>query len=68
MTALVALWTAIVALVISGASAAAVMAWHHDHRRLDELAGRLQVDCRIEALTVQTMAAMRDAVRGGGRQ
>lgn len=68
MTALMALGIAVLALVLSGAGVWALIAWRKNRQVFDELAERLYVDSRLEQLTVQTLAAMRDAVRrGGGR-
>ena len=66
MAAVVALVIALLALAVSFAGAWAVLAWQRDRRRLDELASQLYADSRLEALTLQTLAAMRDAVRGRG--
>lgn len=68
MTAMVALVIAVLALAFSGAGVWALMAWRQNRRTFDVLAEYLYVDSRLEALTAQTLAAMRDAVRrGGGR-
>jgi hypothetical protein len=63
MAALIALGIAVLALVLSGAVAWAVAAWRRDRRSADALAARLQADSRIEELTAQTLAAMREAAR-----
>ena len=65
MTALLALGIAVLALMLSGAGVWALIAWRKNHRRFDALAERLYVDSRLEALTVQTLAAMREAARRG---
>ena len=66
MTAPVALGLAVLALVLSGAGVWAMVAWRKSRHVFDELAERLYVDTRLEQLTAQTLAAMRDAVRRGG--
>lgn len=66
MTALMALGIAVLALVLSGAGVWALVAWRRSRQVFDELAERLYVDSRLEQLTTQTLAAMRDAVRRGG--
>ena len=66
MTALVALGIAVLALVLSGTGVWAVVAWRRSRQVFDELAERLYTDSRLEQLTVQTLAAMREAVRRGG--
>lgn len=66
MTAVIALIIAILALTLSTIGTLAIVAWRKDRRRLDVLAERLHVDSRIEALTVQTLAAMREAARRAG--
>ncbi len=63
MAAFAALGVAVLALVLSGAGAWAVAAWRRDRRSADVLAAWLQADSRIEELTAQTLAAMRDAAR-----
>jgi hypothetical protein len=68
VTALVALGFAVLALALSGAGVWALFAWRQNRRAFDALAERLFVDGRIEALTTQTLAAMRDAVRRSGGQ
>ncbi len=65
MTALMALGIAILALVVSGAGVWALVAWRKSRQVFDELAEHLYVDSRLEQLTAQTLAAMRDAVRRG---
>lgn len=68
MTALAALGIAVLALVLSCAGVWALVAWRRSRHAFDELAERLYVDSRLEHLTTQTLAAMRDAVRrSGGR-
>jgi len=66
MTAVMALGIAVLALVLSGAGVWALVAWRRSRRYFDELAERLFVDSRLEQLTTQTLAAMRDAVRRAG--
>lgn len=63
MAALIALGIAVLALVLSGAAAWAVAAWRRERRSAGLLAARLQADSRIEELTAQTLAAMREAAR-----
>ena len=63
MAALIALGIAVLALIVSCAGAWAVAAWRRDRRSADGLAARLQADSRIEELTAQTLAAMREAAR-----
>ena len=68
MTAVAALAVAVVALVLSSTGVWALVAWRRSRHAFDELAERLYVDSRLEHLTTQTLAAMRDAVRrSGGR-
>lgn len=61
-----ALGIALLALALSSAGVWALVAWRKSRHTLDELAERLYVDSRLEQLTVQTLAAMRDAARRGG--
>ncbi len=68
MTALVALAIAVLALALSSAGVWAVFAWRQNRRSLDALAEGLYADSRLEALTAQTLSAMRDAVRRAGDQ
>jgi hypothetical protein len=63
VTALVALVVAALALALSGAGVWAAIAWRQDRSRLDALAERLYVDSRLEQLTSQALAAMREAAR-----
>lgn len=63
MAALIALGIAVLALVLSGAVAWAVAAWRRERRSADMLAAQLQAEGRIEELTAQTLAAMREAAR-----
>ena len=67
MTAIVALGIAILALALSGASVWALIAWRTSRRSFDVLAERLYADSRLEQLTAQTLAAMREAARRTGR-
>lgn len=57
---------AVLALALSGVGVWAAVAWRRSHRQLDALAEQLYVDSRIETLTVQTLAAMREVARRGG--
>lgn len=66
MTAVVALGVAVLALVLSGAGILALIVWRENRNRVNGLAERLLVDARMEQLTSQTLAAMRDAARGRG--
>ena len=66
MTALVALSVAILALVISCAAVLALIAWQRSRHAINSLAEYLSVDSRLEQLTVQTLAAMREAARREG--
>jgi hypothetical protein len=68
VAAFVALGVAVLALAISSAGVWALLAWRQNRRALATLTERLAVDSRIEALTVQTLASMRDAVRRAGGQ
>lgn len=61
MAALIAVGIAVLAL--SGAGIWAMTAWRRERRSVDVLAARLQAEGRIEELTVQTLAAMREAAR-----
>jgi len=63
MAALIALGIAVLALAVSGAGTWAMAAWRRDRRSGDVLAARLQAEGRIEELTAQTLAAMREAAR-----
>ena len=63
MAALIALGIAVLALAVSGAVAWAVAAWRRERRSADLFAARLQAEGRIEELTAQTLAAMREAAR-----
>ena len=66
MTALVALGIAVLALALSGAGVWALIAWRRYRRNFDMFAERLSVDTRLEQLTVQALAAMREAARRAG--
>ncbi len=63
MAALIAFGIAVLALAVAGAGAWAVVTWRRERRSVDVLAARLQAEGRIEELTVQTLAAMREAAR-----
>jgi hypothetical protein len=63
MAALIALGIAVLALAVSGAGAWAVAVWRRERRSADVLAARLQAEGRIEELTAQTLAAMREVAR-----
>lgn len=63
MTALAALGIASLALVVSGAGVWALLTWRRSRQALGDLVERLNVDSRLEQLTVQTLAAMREAAR-----
>ena len=63
MAALIALGMAVLALALSGAGVWAMTAWRRERRSADVLAARLQAEGRIEELTAQTLAAMREAAR-----
>lgn len=63
MAALIALGIAVLALVLFGTVAWAVASWQRERRSGDLLAARLQAEGRIEELTAQTLAAMREAAR-----
>lgn len=63
MAAFVALGIAVIALLLSGACVWAISAWRRDRHSADGLAARLQADSRIDELTAQTLAAMREAAR-----
>jgi hypothetical protein len=65
VAAFAALGIAVLALALSAAVAWVVLAWLRDRKAGEVLALRLQADSRIEELTAQTLAAMRDAVRRG---
>lgn len=64
----VTLVIAILALVLSSAGVVAALAWRKSRRLYVALAERIDVDARLEYLTTQTLAAMRDAVRGEYRR
>ena len=66
MTALAALGVAVLALVLSGAGVWALIAWRQSRSRFDVLAERLYADSRLDQLTAQTLAAMREAARRSG--
>lgn len=59
---------AILALVLLSFGVVATLAWHKSRRQYRALAERIDVDTRLEYLTTQTFAAMRDAVRGEYRR
>ena len=63
MAALVALGIAVLALVLFGTVVWAVASWRRERRSGYMLAARLQAEGRIEELTAQTLAAMREAAR-----
>ena len=67
MTAIVALGIAVLALALSGAGVWALIAWRASRRSFDVLAEHLYADSRLEQLTAQTLAAMREAARRTGR-
>lgn len=61
--AFAALGIAVLALVLSAVCVWTVMAWRRDRRSADTFAAQLQADSRIEELTAQTLAAMRETAR-----
>lgn len=63
MAAIMALGIAVLALALSAAVAWMVLAWRQERKAAEALALRLQAEGRIEELTAQTLAAMRDAAR-----
>lgn len=63
MTALLALIVSVVALALSAVGVWAWVGWRRGRRALTVLAERLYVDSRLEALTTQTLSAMREAAR-----
>lgn len=68
MIAVVTLIIAILALVLSSVGVVAALAWRKSRRQYEALAERIDVDARLEYLTTQTLAAMRDAVRSEYRR
>ncbi|MFL6099496.1 MAG: hypothetical protein ACJ71T_06040 [Actinomycetales bacterium] len=66
MTALLALVIAVLALGLSAIGVWAWVGWRQGRGALDVLAERLYVDSRLEALTAQTLSAMREAARRAG--
>jgi hypothetical protein len=64
----VTLVIAILALVLSSAGVVAALAWRKSRRLYVALAERIDVDARLEYLTTQTLAAMRDVVRNEYRR
>jgi len=58
----------IIAVVAVTASYLTVRLWLDERQRLDDLVRRLAVEARIEAQTVHTMQAMRQAARAAWRQ
>ncbi len=65
---MIALAIIVLAVLLLVVGAVAVMAWQSSRRGYEELAERINVDARLEFLTTQTLASMRDAVRGHYRQ
>jgi len=61
--ALMALAIATAALILSVLGVLAAVAWRRNRRQYEALAERIDVDARMEYLTVQTLEAMHDAVR-----
>jgi len=66
--AVVTLIIAVLALVLSSVGAVVAVAWRKSRRQYEALAERIDVDSRLEYLTTQTLAAMRDAVRSEYRR
>ena len=63
MMATFALAMAAVALVCLGVGLFLIFAWRRYARSFDVVADRLFIDSRLEQLTAQTLAAMREAAR-----
>ena len=61
--ATLALVVAILALAISSLGVLVVLTWRSDVGRIRDLAERLDVETRLEYLTIQTLGAMRDVAR-----
>lgn len=65
MMAVVMLCLAIVLAVITIGGLWALVAWQRSRQIYDLLAERLSVDARMEQLTTQTLAAIREMARRG---
>ena len=63
MMATLALAVAAVALVLLGIGLFLIFAWRRYARSFDVVAERFFIDSRLEQLTAQTLAAMREAAR-----
>ena len=63
MMATFALAMGAVALVCLGVGLSLIFAWRRYARSFDVVADRLFIDSRLEQLTAQTLAAMREAAR-----
>lgn len=63
MTLLLALAIAAFALACLCGGVLAVVVWRERRQALGDLAEQLYVDSRLEQLTLQTLAAMREAAR-----
>lgn len=68
MSLLLLLGVWVLALTLTCAGVWALIAWRRSHKTFDDVASRLYVESRLEQLTMQTLAAMRDAARRTGKQ
>ena len=65
---MVALGIALLALVLLGIGICFTLTWRRYARSFDVVAERLFIDSRLEQLTAQTLAAMREAARRDERR
>ena len=68
MSLLLLLGVWVLALALMCAGVRALIAWRRRSRKaFDDVASHLYVESRLEQLTMQTLAAMRDATRRTGK-
>lgn len=67
MSLLLLLGVGVLALALTCAGVWALIAWRRSHKAFNDVASRIYVESRLEQLTMQTLAAMRDAARRTGK-
>jgi hypothetical protein len=64
---LLLLGVGVLALALICAGVWALIAWRRSRKTFDDVASRIYIESRLEQLTLQTLAAMRDATRRTGK-
>lgn len=67
MSLLLLLGVGVLALALICAGVWALIAWRRSRKTFDDVASRIYIESRLEQLTLQTLAAMRDATRRTGK-